>query len=34
MEINNKENSYKTILNATGLFGFAQALKMLVSIST
>ena len=32
MEINNKENSYKTILNATGLFGFAQALKMLVSI--
>ena len=32
MEINNKENSHKTILNATGIFGFAQAMKMLVSI--
>jgi len=32
MEIINKENSHKTILNATGIFGFAQAMKMLVSI--
>lgn len=32
MEIKNKENSHKTILNATGIFGFAQAMKMLVSI--
>ena len=32
MEINNTENSHKTILNATGIFGFAQAMKMLVSI--
>ncbi len=32
MEIKSKENSHKTILNATGIFGFAQAMKMLVSI--
>jgi|UPI00048A1352 O-antigen/teichoic acid export membrane protein len=32
MEIINKENSHKTILNATGIFGFAQVMKMLVSI--
>ena len=32
MEIKNKENSHKTILNATGIFGFAQAMKMIVSI--
>lgn len=32
MEINKKENSHKTILNATGIFGFAQVMKMLVSI--
>jgi O-antigen/teichoic acid export membrane protein len=32
MEINNKENSHKTILKATGIFGFAQAMKMFVSI--
>ena len=27
-----KENSHKTILKATGIFGFAQAMKMIVSI--
>lgn len=32
MEIKNTENSHKTILNATGIFGFAQAMKMVVSI--
>ena len=32
MDIKTKENSHKTILNATGIFGFAQVLKMLVSI--
>lgn len=32
MEIINKENSHKTILNATGIFGFAQVMKMVVSI--
>jgi len=32
MEIKSTENSHKTILNATGIFGFAQAMKMLVSI--
>jgi len=32
MEIKSTENSHKTILNATGIFGFAQAMKMLVNI--
>lgn len=32
MEIKSKENSHKTILKATGIFGFAQAMKLLVSI--
>ena len=32
MEMKSKENSHKTILKATGIFGFAQAMKMLVSI--
>jgi len=32
MKIKSKENSHKKILNATGIFGFAQAMKILVSI--
>lgn len=32
MEEKNTENSHKTILNATSIFGFAQAMKMVVSI--
>lgn len=32
MEIITKENSHKTIIKATGIFGFAQALKIVVSL--
>ena len=32
MEIKTKENSHKTIIKATGIFGFAQALKIVVSL--
>ena len=32
MEIKTKENSHKTIIKATGIFGFAQALKIVVSV--
>ncbi len=32
MEIINKDNSHKTILKATGIFGLAQVMKILVSI--
>ena len=32
MEIKTKQNSHKTIIKATGIFGFAQALKIVVSL--
>lgn len=32
MEVKHKENSHKTILKATGIFGFAQAMKMIVGV--
>ena len=32
MDIKSKENSHQTILKATGIFGFAQAMKLVVSI--
>ena len=32
MKIKKEENSHKIILNATGIFGFGQAMKMFVSI--
>lgn len=32
MEIKDKENSHKTIINATGIFGFAQAMKMIIGV--
>ena len=32
MEIKDKENSHKTIIKATGIFGFAQAMKMIIGV--
>lgn len=32
MEVKDIENSHKTILKATGIFGFAQAMKMIVGV--
>ena len=32
MEIKDKENSHKTIIKATGIFGFAQAMKMVIGV--
>ena len=32
MNIKDKENSHKTIINATGIFGFAQAMKMIIGV--
>ena len=32
MEIKDKENSHKTIIKATGVFGFAQAMKMIIGV--
>ena len=32
MDINDKENSHKTIIKATSIFGFAQVLKMFISV--
>ncbi|MEY3501213.1 MAG: hypothetical protein RL308_2886, partial [Bacteroidota bacterium] len=32
MEVKDKENSHKSILKATGIFGFAQAMKMIVGV--
>jgi O-antigen/teichoic acid export membrane protein len=32
MEIKDKENSHKTIIKATGIFGFSQAMKMIIGV--